>query len=104
MRKPGPNVLARFDENACDLWVVSQKMLDQVQTKILQALDGVLASHRIGGVFHRVSRDGAAIVSLHVRGLKFALIAYRRSFPAVVAAVVLVLVEYDMNKRSFADV
>src|SRR4029077_3252873 len=100
MRKPGPDVLARFDEHTYDLGIIGQEMLDQVQTKILQGLDGVLASKRIGGVFHRVSWEDLAIVALNMRGLKVAFKAYRQSYLADVVAALLLGDAQQMNSRT----
>src|SRR5216684_6581687 len=100
MGKPGPNALTRFDDHACDLGVVGQEVFDQVQAKMFQGLDGVLTSHRIGGVFHSVSREDLAIVALNVRGLKVAFKAYRQSDLADVVAALLFGDAQQMNSRT----
>ncbi len=76
MRKPGPNVLTRLDEHARDLGVVGQEMLDQVQAKVFQGLNRVLASQGVNSVFHGVGWEDLAIVALNMRGLKVTFKAY----------------------------
>src|ERR1700731_1956587 len=100
VRKAGPNALARFDEHASDLGIVGQKMLDQVQAKILQGLNGVLASQGVHGVLHSVSRENIAIVALDVRRFKVPLKAYGQCEIADVVAALLLGDSQQMNSRT----
>src|SRR4029077_12107473 len=100
MRKPGPNALARIDEHACDLRIVSEEMLDQVQTKIFQGLNGVLASQRVRSVRHSVGGENIAIVALHVRAFKVTFKAYRQFDLADVVATLLLGNAKQVNSRT----
>src|SRR6266436_8432868 len=77
--KPRPTALARLDEHALDLGIVGQEMLDQVQAKIFQWLDGMLAGQSVHRVGHRVGGEDLAIVTLGVCGFKVAFEANRKS-------------------------
>src|SRR5258707_1115927 len=100
VRKAGPNALARFDEHASDLGIVGKKMLNQVQAKIFQGLNGVLTSQGVHGVLHGVSRENIAIVALDVRRFKVPLEAYRQCEIANVVAALLLGNSQPMNSRT----
>src|SRR5260370_26731216 len=100
VRKAGPNAFARSDEHASALGIVGKKMLNQVQAKIFQGLNGVLTSQGVHGVLHGVSRENIAIVALDVRSFKVPLEAYRQCKNANVVAALLLGNSQQMNSRT----
>src|ERR1700730_13386987 len=100
LRKPRPDILARFDQDAGDLGIVGEKMLDQVQAEVFQWLDGMLAREGVHGIFHSVGGKDFAIVALHVGRFKITFETYGHGDLANIVTALLLRYAQQMNSRT----
>ncbi len=87
VRNTGPRIFQRLNPDSGNLFVISEKVLDQVQRKIFHRFDRILARQRVHRVFDGVRRQNFLVLAFCVRRLKIAFEANPdRQFLDVVAS------------------